>query len=136
MNLEPLLRAHEFMRVERPLNFWQADAEDVRLVPLIGEMIAVGLSRGNALGELTLNAANVVVEADDGLVAVGEYVALSVLGKGDWRPEWTWRAGATLPASAYSDLGRALANSGAVFAYARHIGDGGSVTIFLRRAPT
>ena len=133
MNIEYLLRAHGFMRVERPPEVWHADVEDVRLVPFIGEMIAFGLSRGSPLAELTLNAANVVVEDDD-LVPAGEYVALSIQGKGDWRPEWTWRPSSNLPGGAYSDLGRALAESGGVFAYSRQIGDGGSVTIFVRRA--
>jgi hypothetical protein len=135
MNLDPLLRAHGFMHVERPPELWQAAVEDVRLVPLLGEMIAFGLSRGNVLRALTLNAANVVVEEDcDDLAPCGEYVALSVMGKGDWRPEWTWRSEASLPGDAHTDLGRALVGSGAAFAYARHIGDGGSITAFLPRA--
>ena len=80
------------MRVERPPELWQAEAEDVRLTPLVGEMIAFGLSHGNALRALTLSAANVVVEDDGaGRVPCGEYVALTIEGKGDWRPEWTWR---------------------------------------------
>ena len=134
MNLDPLLRAHGFMHVERPPELWDAEAEDVRLVPLVGEMIALGLSRGNALGALTLNAANVVVADDcDGLAPCGEYVALSVTGQGDWRPEWTWLPGASLPGGPYTDLGRALANSDVGFAYARHVGDGRSITVFLPR---
>jgi hypothetical protein len=135
MNLDPLLRAHGFMHVERPPELWHAEADDVRLVPLLGEMIAFGLSRGNVLSALTLNAANVVVEDDgDGLAPRGEYVALSVTGKGDWRPEWIWRPEDSLPGGAYTDLGRALADSGVAFAYARYMGDTGSITAFVRRA--
>jgi hypothetical protein len=136
VSLDHLLRAHGFMRVERPPELWRADVEDMRLAPALGEMIAFGLSRGNPLGELTLGAANVVVETDGfDAVAAGEYAALSVSGEGDWRPEWKWRPGAPLPGGAYADLGHALEQSGAVFAYARRLGDGGSITIFLPRAP-
>ena len=113
MKIDSLLRAHRFMRVERPPELWGASAEDVRLIPLIGEMIAVvGLSRGNPLAELTLNAANVVVESESICGApIGEYVALSVKGKGDWRPEWTWRPGASLPKGAYSDIDGRIATA-------------------------
>jgi hypothetical protein len=135
VNLVPLLRANGFMPVEYPPELWQVAAEDIRLVPLMGEMIAFGLSRGNALSEMTLSAANVVVEDDaEGLAPHGEYVALFVRGGGDWRPEWSWRPEASLPTGVYTDLGRALANSGAAFAYVRQTGDGrGSITIFLPR---
>jgi hypothetical protein len=43
---------------------WEIEAEDIRLIPVLGEMIAVGLGRGNALRRLTLNASNVTVELD------------------------------------------------------------------------
>jgi hypothetical protein len=89
-----LLRAHSYMRVERPPKLWEADADDERFVPLLGEMIVVGLTRGNKLENLTLLASNVVVEADAANdVPLGEYVALSVKGPGDWSPEWRWRPG-------------------------------------------
>src|SRR5437764_651680 len=97
-------------------------------------MITFGLSRGSVLRALTLNVANVVVDGCDGLVPCREYITLSVNGKGDWRPEWTWRPEANLTGGAYTDLGRALADSGVAFAYARHLGDGGSITAFLTRA--
>jgi hypothetical protein len=112
---------------------WEAAVEDVRFVPLLGEMIVVGLTRGNKLEELTLLAANVVVEADAaGDVPQGDYVAISVKGRGDWAPEWRWRPGDPFPGSPYANFDR-LATSGVVFAYGRVEGAGGSVTVFLPR---
>lgn len=63
MRLEPLLRAHGFMKVEQPPELWEPATEDTRFVPLLGEMIAAGLTGGAELDALTLNASNVVVEA-------------------------------------------------------------------------
>jgi len=57
MRLDALLRAHGFMRVERPPQLWEADTDDERFIPLLGEMIAVSLARGAKLEELTLNVA-------------------------------------------------------------------------------
>ena len=56
MKLDALLRAHGFMKVERPPEIWEADTEDTRFVPLLGEMIAAALAGGGELAELTLNA--------------------------------------------------------------------------------
>jgi hypothetical protein len=135
MNLQSVLRAHDFMRVERPAELWHVDVEDGRLIPLLGEMVAFALSRGNVLGKLVLHAANVVIEkASSNDIPSGEFVAISIVGKGDWGPEWTWRPGAASPTSASSKLQRVIANSSAAFAYARHISDGGSITVFLPRA--
>ena len=44
MRFEALLRAHGFMKTEHPPDVWEADTEDVRFVPLLGEMIAAPLS--------------------------------------------------------------------------------------------
>jgi hypothetical protein len=52
MQLDALLRAHAFLRVERPLLLWEVDGEDVAVIRLLGEMIVVGLSRGNQMPEL------------------------------------------------------------------------------------
>ena len=65
MRLDALLRAHAYIKVERPPEIWEAETEDVRFVPLLGEMIAAALSGGAELGQLTLNASNVVVEASE-----------------------------------------------------------------------
>jgi hypothetical protein len=132
LKIDALLRAHSFMHVEKPPSLWDADADDERFVPLLGEMISVGLTRGNKLEELTLLASNVVVEADAGDVPTGEYVAISVKGRGDWAPEWRWRPGDPFPGSPYASFDR-LGTSGVSFAYARVENDGGSVTVFLPR---
>jgi hypothetical protein len=133
MKIDALLRAHSFMRVERPPSLWEADADDECFVPLLGEMIVVGLTRGNKLEDLSLLASNVVVEADTANdIPQGEYVALSVKGRGDWSPEWRWRPGDPFPGSPYAGFDR-LASSGVSFAYARVEKDGGSVTVFLPR---
>src|SRR5690242_19225698 len=98
MRLDALLRAHGYMKVERPPELWEADTEDVRLLPLLGEMIAAALSKGTPLGELTLNAANIVVETlddqeDEPMVPLpGEYVALTVSGDTDFGPDGVWPA--------------------------------------------
>jgi hypothetical protein len=135
MKLDGLLCAHSFMAIERPPLLWEADTVDVRLVPLLGEMIVVGLRRGNELTQLTLNASNVTV-GEDGPpgVAPGDYVALTVKGSGDWRPEWVWPPGTDAGDKVYGYVQGRLANSGAVNAYARAFKEWGSLTVFFRRA--
>lgn len=121
------------MRVQSPPAIWEADAEDMRFVPLLGEMIVVGLTRGNKLEDLTLLASNVVVETDAASdVPPGEYVAISVKGRGNWAPEWRWRPGDPFPGGPYANFDR-LATSGVAFAYGRVEDDGGSITVFLPR---
>jgi hypothetical protein len=41
------------MRIERPPELWEADTEDIRLVPLLGEMIAAGLGTGVSFATLS-----------------------------------------------------------------------------------
>ena len=140
MRLDALLSAHGFMKVERPPEIWEADTEDVRIVPLLGEMIAAGLSGGAELGALTLNVSNVVVEAPEDEDCVesrgplsGRYVAVTVSGQTDLGPDSTWKAG---DASASGLLGRLtdrLVTAGARYAYVRRIPPTGSVTVFLPR---
>ena len=93
MRLEALLRAHGFMRVERPPELWEADTDEAHLIPLLGEMIAASLARGGVLEELSLNAANVRVEDDGGDPSPGEYVALTVRGKVAWEADAVWLPG-------------------------------------------
>lgn len=112
---------------------WEADGEYEHFVPLLGEMIVVGLTRGNILEDLTMLASNVVVEAyAAGDIPSGEFVAISIKGRGDWAPEWRWRPGDPLPGGPYANFDR-LPTSGVAFAYARVENDGGSVTVFLPR---
>ena len=138
MRLEALLRAHGFMKVERPPELWEADTEDVRLLPLLGEMLAAGLGSGAPLEELTLNASNVVVQADESeespqIPRPGEYVALTVSGHSDFGPDDTWFPGSAPGQSVLARLREPLETAGAKYAYVRRIPPRGSCTIFLAR---
>jgi hypothetical protein len=82
MDLDGPLRAQSAVKVERPPTLWEADTETEPFLALLGELIALGLGRGNELADLTLNVANVVVEPDDedGSIPEGEFVAITVRG--------------------------------------------------------
>lgn len=148
MRFEALVRAHGFMKTERPPEIWEADTEDVRLLPLLGEMISAGLCGGAPLEELTLNVSNVVVPADAGSRGagsdgggeeghgppVGEFVAVTVRGRTDLGPDHSWRPGhPPRPNLLLGRLETRLADAGALFAYVRRMPPEGSVTVFLRR---
>ena len=137
MNLEPLLLAHGFMHVEHPPLPWEADTRDDDFLRVLGEMIAIGLARGNELAELTIAVANVAAEPDEegGWIPPGEYVAVTVRGGGTWADD-AWRAGQGPTGGLLVDVGPAAAIAGAVFVYARDLGSGGSVTtLFPRLVP-
>ena len=140
MRLDALLRAHSFMKIERPPELWEADTDDVRLLPLLGEMIATPLSYGIRLEELTLNASNVVVEPDeDGaeqqlFPLPGEYVALTVSGQVDIGPDETWHPAASGGQELLSRLHQRLETAGARFAYVRRIPPDGSITVYFARS--
>jgi hypothetical protein len=137
MRLEALLRAHGFMKVERPPEIWEADTELERFVPLLGEMIAAGLSTGTELGELTLSASNIVVEPpddDDPMIpAPGDYVGITVSGPVDFGPDARWYPGATDSIGVLARLTERFAIAGVRFAYVRRLESEGSFTIFLSR---
>jgi len=133
MTLDALLRAHGVMKVQRPPELWEADTEDIRFVPLLGEMIAAAVAGGGQPAELTLNASNVVVEDGD-RPAPGEYVAVTVSGRIDLGADAVWPPAGP---SAQGLLGRIhdrLVAAGVTFAYVRRVPSEGSVTVFLRRA--
>jgi hypothetical protein len=136
MDLDGPLRDQTSLKVERPPALWEADTELEPFLALLGELIALGLGRGNELAGLTLNVANVVMEADDedGSIPQGEFVAITVRGGGSWDEE-VWRAGHRPATGLFEGLGPAAARAGAVYAYARDLGDEGSVTVFLPRLP-
>jgi hypothetical protein len=85
VDLEALLNAHAYMRVERPPLLWEVDVLDEPFIRLLGELIVVGLLHHDVLGELTLNASNVTVEGEppEG-VSLGDYVAITIAGPGEW----------------------------------------------------
>ena len=137
MELGPYLNAHAFLRVERPPELWEADADDEPVLRMVGEMIAAALARGAELSAIVLRANNVTVESeeDDRPPAVGDYVVLSVLAEGDWLPECVWAParGATL---VNADLDAAARGAGVRYAYTRQESHIGSVTVFLPRLRT
>jgi hypothetical protein len=140
VELDGYLRAHAFMQVERPPELWEADTEDEPFLRMLGEMIVIGLGRGNELADLVLNASNVTVEPDDPAdpgepewLAPGDYVAITVRGAGDWEADDVWRAGEGPTKGLLCNVGPAADEAGAVYAYTRNLGDEGSVTTLLRR---
>jgi hypothetical protein len=137
MDLDGQLRAQSSLKVERPPLLWEAETEVEPFLALLGQMIALGLGRGNELEDLTLNVSNVVVEPDEDdeeleWIPGGEYVAITVRGAGAWDDD-TWRAGQGPTMGSLRDVGTAAAAAGAVFAYARDLAPEGSVTALLRR---
>ena len=137
MELGPYLNAHAFLRVERPPERWEADADDEPVLRMVGEMIAAALARGAELSAIVLRANNVTVESeeDDRPPAVGDYVVLSVLAEGDWMPESVW-APARGAALVNADLDAAARGAGVRYAYTRQESQIGSVTVFLPRLRT
>jgi hypothetical protein len=126
------------MKVQRPSELWEADTEDSRFLPLLGEIIAAALGSGAALGELTLNASNIVVEPpEDGEAATlpepAEYVAITVRGPTDFGPDDTWHPSGPHQRGLLLRLHHRLAAAGARFAYIRRIPPDGSFTVFLSR---
>jgi hypothetical protein len=135
VRFDEILRAHAFMRTERPPLLWEADTDDERFLPMLGEMIVIGLGRGNELAELTLSVSNVTVEEDDdeeAWVAPGDYVAVTVRGPGRWAND-VWRAGEGPTRGLLCNVGPWADDAGAVYAYTRDLGDGGAATVFLPR---
>lgn len=128
--LEGVLNAHAFLRVERPPELWAPATELEPFLRLLGELISAALVRnGNELGEVTLNVSNVVVEEDAaGLLPVGEHLAVSVSSAGDW-PETTW------PQLVSDEIAEAAATAGAVAGYSRSLDGEGSVVVLFRRSP-
>jgi hypothetical protein len=138
MELDGYLRAHAFMRVERPPELWEADTEEEPFLRMLGELIVVGLNRGNELGDLVLAASNVTVEAEGDdeermWLEPGDYLALTIRGAGDWAAEDVWRSGQGPTRGLLSAVGPAADEAGAVYVYTRNLGAEGSVTAFLPR---
>jgi hypothetical protein len=137
MLLQPLLRAHAFMRTEAPPELWEPATEDTLFLPLRSEMIAAALRPGSPLSALTLAAANVVVPEATGATpdsspTPGEYVAVSVTGPGAWTRDWRWLPTRPAP-SAMPSSPTPLLDARVQFAYGRSLAAESSITIFLAR---
>jgi hypothetical protein len=134
MRLDALLRAHGFMKVERPPELWEADT-DLSIVPLLGEMIAASLRYETLdLGELTLNASNVAVAEDCGPAGppAGEFVALTVSGPVAREKEAVWSPGVA-GKGFFGRLGESLLAAKVRYAYIRDVKTHGSITVFVSR---
>ena len=135
--LEGILKAHAFLRVERPPMLWETDVDLKAFIRALGEMIAAGLVRnGQHLSEITLNVSNVTVEPDAAEpMPAGDFVAVTIRSGGDWSPETTWDPAARHDGSLVGhDLEAALTTASAAWAYTRELGaDAGSVTALYPR---
>ena len=135
VDLDALLNAHAFMRVERPPSLWEVNVDDEPFIRMLGEMIVVGILHHDVLAELTLNASNVTVgdDAPDG-VGSGDYVAISIKGPGEWEEDARWTPASTEPFWS-PDLDAAVRAASASFAYRQRLGDDeGSITVFVPRS--
>ena len=125
------------MLVERPPELWEAQAVDTTLVPLLGEMIAWRLSFGAPLADLTLNASNVVVQADDFDGSQGpdpgEYVALTVMGEGAPEDDAVWSPSRAARGGVLKRLAGRLDDARARYAYTRSFDGKGTITVFFAR---
>ena len=135
MKLDGIVRAHEFMHIERPPVLWEADTQDEVFIRLLGELIAFALQRNPDVSTLTLNVANIAVEADMplDLIPKGEYVAVTVRGPGSGTPELIWRPNSPLTFGPFGDLDKAASKAQAIRIYSRNLGKEGSITAFFHR---
>jgi hypothetical protein len=140
MKLDAYLHAHAFLQLERPPQLWEIALDDEQghlLVRLLGEMIALGVVHGCSLEALLLNVSHVVVEeARETGPPEGEFVALTLYGTGAWGPERSWHLPLQEEAEVPGELATLLAAASAISApylYTRDLGNGGAVTVFLRR---
>jgi hypothetical protein len=134
VDLDALLNAHAFMRVERPPELWTVDVLDEPFIRMLGEMIVVGLLHHDVLGELTLNASNVTIESQPPQgIAPGDYVAITIAGPGEWERDVSWT-----PASTETfwsvDLDAAVRRASVSFAYVRSLENEGSITVWIPRS--
>jgi hypothetical protein len=135
VDLGPLLNAHAYLTVERPPHLWEADCDDRAVITLLGEMIVAALVRGTELADVVLRVNNITVEHDEGHPpGAGDFVGITILGRGDWAPEVSWDPGpGSQPVLVSADLDAAARDARARWAYVRSSGDGGSVTVFFPR---
>ena len=137
MELTSLIRAHGFMRTEAPPEPWEADTQDEQFLKMLGEMIVIGLGRGNDLADLVLSVANVTIRPEEdpeehAWTDPGDYIAITVRGVGTWEDD-VWRTGQGPTSGLLVNVGPAADEAGAVVAYTRDLGAKGSVTALVPR---
>jgi hypothetical protein len=139
MKLDGIVRAHEFMHIERPPVLWEADTQDEVFIRLLGEMISFALQRSPDVSAQTLHVANVVVDlhATRHGMPAGEYLAVTVRGPGPGTPELVWRPNAPLTFGPFGDLDKAALKSRAIWVLSNssYFSDFGGVCSGLRRLP-
>jgi hypothetical protein len=134
LDLGPYLRAHSYLRVERPFTLWHVEVDDVALIRLTGELLAATLGRGNELGDIVLRASNVTIADDDSPSRAGDYVALTIEGAGDWSPEVSWTPASEGVVFVNRDVTEAARAAGIPWAYTRAFDSEGSATVLLPRS--
>ena len=134
IDLDAVLNAHAFMRVERPPELWEVDVLDEPFIRMLGELIVVGLLHHDVLADLTVNASNVTTPEPPQDVPPGDYVAITVAGPGAWEHDRAWTPSSPEPFWS-RDVDAAIRAASVVFAYVRTLGDdGGSITVWIPRA--
>ena len=137
MRFDALLRAHAFVRVQRPPEIWEAKTDDERFIPLLGELLAAVVSRGVQLHDVTLLVSNVTVQqSDDDPVQsppAGDYVAVTVSGEVDLGRDESWTPTAGPSKSTLGCLHDRMIVAGVQYAYIRRRASEGSATVFLNR---
>lgn len=140
MRFDSLIKAYEHLRIERPPELWEVEADEHQLLPLLGEVITTALRQGAALTELTLNFGNVVIESEpvdhsDSYreAPLGQYVAVTLSGSANFGPDDTWPRGAPVERGLLPHLEERLRATGVRFAYVRRLPRSSSLTVFLAR---
>lgn len=134
-----MLRAHGFLRVERPPQLWDVDADDELVIRMLGELIVVALGTGADLAEVTLRVNNVETppETEGRGPPGGEFVAMTVIGlAAEFTPRtWTPRDDPVglRPVLINPDLDAAAVRAGAQWGYSALESGRLSVTVFLPR---
>jgi hypothetical protein len=132
LKLDAVLLTRGFA-VERPPSLWEADVQDEAFIRLLSKLMMFVLNRRKNVSYLTLRVSNVVIEADAGSEHVpgGDYVALTVRGRGETTAELEWP---NEPFDPFGDLEGAAATAKSVLVYTRGLGDKGSITALFRRS--
>src|SRR4051812_12049079 len=96
MDLDGALRTHPRLRVERPPVLWEADTDETPFARLLAGPIGLGVRHGATPADLTFNVANVTIgeSAAGERLPRGDYVVVTVRGRGRWWPEAVWWPGA------------------------------------------
>lgn len=134
MRIELLIGQLPALKVERPPELWEAEADELKVASLLNAVLH------DHMGTVapTLRVSNVVVEPpDDGeemfAPAPGDYVALTLLAPVYIGPDATWQPAVPRSDDLFDRLGDLLTAANVQFAYVRWIPPEGSLTVFVPR---